>query len=156
MIDVDHLLVKSRSNVRSVSFLNFYHLWTDLRIPDPVSCRCTEPRVGLLETPPRWHATIYTSALSQGLNHCHRGSINRFFIKVFLLLKFCPPPPSKAFPSVKFPSMLSLTAWVQSNRKHHVTSHRAACMTSRDHVNDVIFNLIWGGGVTLKTKQALK
>ncbi len=31
----------------------------DQRIPDPMSCRCPEPRVGLLETPPRWHATIY-------------------------------------------------------------------------------------------------
>ena len=29
------------------------------RIPGPVSCRCPEPRAGLLETPPRWHATIY-------------------------------------------------------------------------------------------------
>ena len=29
------------------------------RIPDPVSCRCPEPRVGLLETQPRWHATVY-------------------------------------------------------------------------------------------------
>ena len=37
------VLVKSGSNVRFV---------------DPVSCRCPEPRVGLLETPPRWHATI--------------------------------------------------------------------------------------------------
>ncbi len=31
-------------------------LWTDQRIPGPVSCRCPG---GLLETPPRWHATIY-------------------------------------------------------------------------------------------------
>ncbi len=30
------------------------------RIPDPLSCRCPEPRVGLLETPPRWHATTST------------------------------------------------------------------------------------------------
>ncbi len=29
-----------------------------VRFLDPVSCRCPEPRVGLLETPPRWHATI--------------------------------------------------------------------------------------------------
>ncbi len=35
-------------------------MWTDQRIPDPVSCRCPEPRMGLLETPPRWHATVYT------------------------------------------------------------------------------------------------
>ncbi len=27
--------------------------------PWPLSCRCPEPRVGLLETPPCWHATIY-------------------------------------------------------------------------------------------------
>ncbi len=38
--------------------LKIVHLWTDQRIPDPVSCRCPEPRVGLLETPPRWQATI--------------------------------------------------------------------------------------------------
>ena len=31
------------------------HLWTDQRIPGPVSCRCPN---GLLETPPRWQATI--------------------------------------------------------------------------------------------------
>ncbi len=31
------------------------HLWTDQRIPGPVSCRCPG---GLWETPPRWHATI--------------------------------------------------------------------------------------------------
>ncbi len=31
------------------------HLWTDQRIPGPVSCHC---RGGSLETPPRWHATI--------------------------------------------------------------------------------------------------
>ncbi len=30
--------------------------WTDQRIPGPVSCRCPG---GSLETPPRWHATIY-------------------------------------------------------------------------------------------------
>ena len=30
------------------------------RIPDPVSCRCPEPRLGLLETPPRWHVTIFS------------------------------------------------------------------------------------------------
>ena len=30
-----------------------------LPIPDPVSRRCLEPRVDLLETIPRWHATIY-------------------------------------------------------------------------------------------------
>ena len=24
-----------------------------------LSCRCPKPRMGLLETPPRWHATIY-------------------------------------------------------------------------------------------------
>ncbi len=37
--------------------LGLVHLWTDQRTPDPVSCRCPEPRVGLLETPPCWHAT---------------------------------------------------------------------------------------------------
>ncbi len=31
------------------------HLWTDQRIPGPMSCRCLS---GLLETLPRWHATI--------------------------------------------------------------------------------------------------
>ncbi len=31
---------------------------TDQRIPDPASCRCPEPRVGLLEIPSRWQATI--------------------------------------------------------------------------------------------------
>ena len=39
-------------------FLNFClggYLWTDQRIPGPVSCRCPG---GSLETPPRWHATI--------------------------------------------------------------------------------------------------
>ncbi len=39
-------------------FIGLVDLWTDQRIPDPVSCRCPEPTVGLLETPPRWHATI--------------------------------------------------------------------------------------------------
>ena len=33
------------------------HLWTDQRIPSPVSCRCPG---GSLETPPRWHATMYS------------------------------------------------------------------------------------------------
>ena len=33
------------------------NVWTDQRIPDPVSCRCPEPRLGLLETLPRWHTT---------------------------------------------------------------------------------------------------
>ena len=32
------------------------HLWTDQRIPGPMSCRCPS---GSLEDPPRWHATIY-------------------------------------------------------------------------------------------------
>ncbi len=32
------------------------HLWTDQRIPGPVSCRCLS---GSLETLPRWHATVY-------------------------------------------------------------------------------------------------
>ena len=36
-------------------------LFKNFCIPDPVSCRCPEPRVGLLATPPRWHATIYCS-----------------------------------------------------------------------------------------------
>ena len=31
-----------------------------VRIPDPGSCRCPEPRVDLLETPPPWHETTYT------------------------------------------------------------------------------------------------
>ncbi len=35
----------------------FWYLW-------PVSCRCLEPRVGLLETPPRWHATISSGFVS--------------------------------------------------------------------------------------------
>ncbi len=35
-------------------FFKFLQVITDQRIPDPVSCRW----VGLLETPPRWHATI--------------------------------------------------------------------------------------------------
>ena len=39
-------------------FIGLVDLWTDQRIPDPVSCQCPEPRVGLLETPHRWHATI--------------------------------------------------------------------------------------------------
>ncbi len=34
---------------------------TDQRVPGPVSCRCPEPRVGLLETLPRWQATIYSN-----------------------------------------------------------------------------------------------
>ncbi len=32
------------------------HLWTDQRIPGPVPCCCPG---GSLETPPRWHATIF-------------------------------------------------------------------------------------------------
>ncbi len=36
-----------------------FHLWTDQMIPGPVSCRCPEPRVGLMETLPRWHTTKY-------------------------------------------------------------------------------------------------
>ena len=32
------------------------HLWTDQRIPGPVSCCCPS---GSMETPPRWHVTIY-------------------------------------------------------------------------------------------------
>ncbi len=36
------------------------HLWTDQRIPGPMSCRCPS---GSLETPPRWHATIYITPL---------------------------------------------------------------------------------------------
>ena len=32
------------------SLVGLVHLWTDQRIPGPVSCCCPEPRVGLLET----------------------------------------------------------------------------------------------------------
>ncbi len=56
---------KGESNMQFVPFKIFYlggylacllvHLWTDQRIPGPVSCRCPS---GLLETPSRWHATI--------------------------------------------------------------------------------------------------
>ena len=61
------LVKKGESNVRFVPFKTFYlggylvclglvHLWTDQRIPGPVSCRCPG---GSLETLPRWYATIY-------------------------------------------------------------------------------------------------
>ncbi len=35
------------------------------RIPGPMSCHCPEPRVGLLETAPRWHATIFSQDLEK-------------------------------------------------------------------------------------------
>ena len=56
-----HVLVKMRikCTIRSLFFIGLVHLWTDQRIPEPMSCRCPEPRVGLLETLPRWHVTIY-------------------------------------------------------------------------------------------------
>ncbi len=38
------------------TFISLSFLWTDQMIPGPVSCRCPS---GSLETPPRWHATIY-------------------------------------------------------------------------------------------------
>ncbi len=43
------------SSLLIVKCLGLVHLWTDQRIPGPVSCRCPN---GSLETPPRWHATI--------------------------------------------------------------------------------------------------
>ena len=42
-------------------FLCLVHLWTDQRIPGPVSCRCPG---GLLETPPRWHATRHNVSVA--------------------------------------------------------------------------------------------
>ncbi len=51
-------LSKKKANQMCDSFLfKFLYLWTDQRIPGPVSCLCTS---GSLETPPRWHATVYT------------------------------------------------------------------------------------------------
>ncbi len=58
------VLVKKANQVCGSFFLIFLSRW---RIPDPMSCRCPEPRVGLLETPPRWHMTIYMACRLIGL-----------------------------------------------------------------------------------------
>ncbi len=40
---------------KGLLYIGLVHLWTDQRIPGPVSCRCPG---GSLDTPPRWHVTI--------------------------------------------------------------------------------------------------
>ncbi len=55
-ISVEALCYLFCTSEKGESSVRFVHLWTDQRIPGPVSCRCPS---GLLETPPRWHATIY-------------------------------------------------------------------------------------------------
>ena len=63
------------------SRVGLVHLWTDQRIPGPVSCRCPG---GLLETLPRWHVTIYT-VLVKSFAHLNR---------IFSLEERVSPPPS--------------------------------------------------------------
>ncbi len=65
-----------------------------VRIPDPVYCPCPEPRVGLLETPPRWHATVYTEIFlmnapgkggwSLRVKICPRSIFHNIFCPAFL------------------------------------------------------------------------
>ncbi len=49
------------------SHVGLVHLWTDQRIPGPVSCRCPG---GSLETPPRWHVTIYKCEFKHQVTLC--------------------------------------------------------------------------------------
>ncbi len=50
------VLVKKANQMCGSFLLGLVHLWTDQRIPGPVSCCCPS---GLLETPSRWHGTVY-------------------------------------------------------------------------------------------------
>ncbi len=67
------LVKKANQMCGSFLLIFFYlvHLWTDQRIPGPVSCRCPS---GSLETPPRWHATIYYLQYRNLLNKGSAGS----------------------------------------------------------------------------------
>ncbi len=59
-----------------LAYVGLVHLWTDQRIPGPVSCRCPS---GLLETPPRWHATIYMSSKVKLIGQGHQVTIKGDF-----------------------------------------------------------------------------
>ncbi len=77
-------MVKKANQICGSFLLNiFIHLLTDQRIPGPVSCRCLN---GLLETPSRWHVTIYIHFYgSSHVQHCHNFKlieIDRWLIKV--------------------------------------------------------------------------
>ena len=52
-----------------------------------MSCCCPEPRVGLLETPPRWHTTIYMSCESVYVNWSwtRAGTVSDLLIYLFTI-----------------------------------------------------------------------
>ena len=86
-------LKKANQMCGSFLFLNFYlggylaciilrvHLWKNQRIPGPVSCRCPG---GSLETPLRWHATIYCLKPVHRKNKCFKVNT-----KMHVMFLFC-------------------------------------------------------------------